>query len=330
MYKLRLSFIVALFLVAFSNSSAFTSVQAQEQVGDATQSKILEVQGLAIDPFLIETEVVPGQAKYYEISVTNTTNAPVSFEVSINDFVTDGRSGQPLFLPPSEKSDPKYSLSQWINITQQPQFTIGPQEQTKINFSITPPVDAELGTHYGGLLFGRPKEPLNEQGTVVQNKAGTIILAKLGKAQEQGIISRFFSQQNWYQTGPYDMVLGFHNYGNVHSKPKGSIVVRNIYGQQVADVQVNRDALIVLPETERDFEVSWNPSWAFGRYTAEAIMFYGNPKLEVRAQTVFWVLPVFPILAGLCILIVLGGLLHYGITRYNKYIINKANQDSNE
>lgn len=330
MFKYRVILIVLLGLLVLSGSPAFSQVKAQEQSEDATQSKVLEVQGLAIDPFLIETEVVPGQTKYYEITVTNTTNAPLSFEVSINDFVTDGRSGQPLFLPPSEKSDPKYSLSQWINITQQPQFTIKPQEQTKINFSITPPVDAELGTHYGGLLFGRPKEPLNEQGTVVQNKAGTIILAKLGKAQEQGVISRFFSQQSWYQTGPYDMILGFHNYGNVHSKPKGSIVVRNIYGQQVADVQVNRDALIVLPETERDFEVSWNPSWAFGRYTAEAIMFYGNPKLEVRAQTVFWVLPVFPILAGLCILIVLGGMVYYGLGRYNKYIIKQASKDSNE
>lgn len=292
-----------------------------------TAAKVLEVQGLAIDPFLIETEVVPGETKYYEITVTNTTESTLSFEVSINDFVTNGRNGQPLFLPATEKSDPKYSLSEWIKITQQPQFTIGPQQQTKINFSITPPVDAELGTHFGGLLFGRPKQSLSEPGTVVQNKAGTIILAKIGKAQEQGQISRFFSQHSIYQETPIDMILNFHNYGNVHSKPKGSIVIKNMFGQQVADVEVNRDALIVLPETEREFALSWSPSWAFGRYSAEAILYFGNPKLEVRAHTAFWVLPTFPILAGLCILIVLAGLGYFGIKRYNQYIINRATND---
>jgi len=152
-------------------------------------------------------------------------------------------------------------------------------------------------------------------------------LAKLGKAQEQGLISRFFSQQSWYQSGPYDLILGFHNFGNVHSKPKGSVVVRNMFGQQVADLQVNRDALIVLPETEREFEISWQPSWAFGRYTAEAIMFFGNPKLEVRSQTSFWVLPAFPILAGLCILIVLVAAGYYGVIRYNRYIIKHSKNE---
>jgi hypothetical protein len=304
----------------FSGSALAMPAQAQP----ASSGQTLEIQGLAIDPFLIEADVTPGQSSPYAITLTNTTDGPLTFETSINDFTTNGRDGQPLFLNSSEQSDPKYSLSAWIKVTQQPQFTIPPRGQTTINFTITPPADAELGTHYGGLLFGQPKQASAGQATVVQSKVGAIILAKLGKANEQGTISQFFSQHKIYQAAPIDLVLTFHNYGNVHSKPKGDVYIRNMFGHEVVDLQVNRDANIVLPESERDFNISWNPSWALGRYTAETVLYYGNPKLEVRATTVFWVLPVFPLLAGLCIAAVFLALIYVIIKRYNRYIIKRS------
>lgn len=325
MFKNKFSLILLSLLIgALLLGSNLSLVFAQSS---NSAPKTLQVQGLSIDPFLIEADLTPGQSSEFGITVTNTTDAPLSFEVSINDFITNGRNGQPLFLSSTEKSDPKYSLSEWVKITQQPKFKIAPHQQTTINFTITPPIDAELGTHYGGLLFGQPEQLSRDQSTLVENKAGAIILGKLGKAQEQGIISRFFSQQSWFTSSPFDLVLAFHNFGNVHSKPKGTVVVRNMFGQQVADLPVNKDALIILPETEREFELSWRPSWAFGRYTAEAIMFFGNPKLEVRSQTSFWVLPVFPILAGVCVIIVLALGGYAAVIRYNRYIINRAKNE---
>jgi hypothetical protein len=307
------------FILGSSVLAARAQVQDQNVPGQS-----LAIQGLAIDPFLIETDVVSGQSSEYSITLTNTTDTALTFETSINDFTTNGKDGQPLFLNSSEQSDPKYSLSTWIKITQQPNFTIPPRGQTTVHFTITPPADAESGTHYGGLLFGQPKQQLAEQGAAVQSKVGTIILARLGKANEQGSISEFFSQHKIYQAPPIGLVLTYHNYGNVHSKPKGDVYIRNMFGREVKDIQVNRDANIVLPENERDFNITWSPSWAFGRYTAESVLYFGNPKLEVRAKTSFWVLPILPLLAGLCILIVLIAAIYVIIMRYNRYIIKRA------
>lgn len=284
----------------------------------------MQIQGLAITPFLIEAELEPGQPKEYSIALANTTDRPLTFEVSVNDFTTDGHSGQPLFLPANQQADPKYSLSGWITVTRQPQFTLPAGGQTEIKFSITPPADAEYGTRYGGLLFSQPLAVSGSQNTAVQDKAGVVILGKLGRASEQVRISKFSTTQGFYRSGQVEFSLTAQNTGNVHSKPKGDVHIRNMFGKEVGNAQINRDALIVLPETERQFTTSWNPQWAFGRYTAEAVIYFGNPKLELRAQTAFWIIPILPLAASVALAVALIGLFYVIIKRYNSFIIKRA------
>lgn len=291
------------------------------------QNAGLQVQGLGIDPFLIELEMSPGQSHEQIITLTNTTNQPLTFSVSINDFVVNGTTGQPLFLEAHELSDPKFSLSQWITVVQQPEFTIPPQAQTKVRFAVRVPPNAEPGTHYGGLLFTQPLSSFSgseQSGALVRHKAGAIILVKLGKSQEQIRIDSFDVEQTVYRREAVKFSTMLVNDGNVHSKPKGDITIRNLFGRTVKQVPVNRDAQIILPQTGRDFESVWNPGWRLGKYSAEAVLYYGNPKIELRAQTSFWIIPVRELailMVSLALLAVIG---YNGIKRYNKYVINRS------
>jgi hypothetical protein len=116
------------------------------------QQQRLEIQGLAITPFLIEVEGNPGKKTDHSIVITNTTNQPLPIRVSVNDFIpTEG--GQPRFLDSDRLANEQYSLAKWVTITGQPNFTIPANQSTEIKFSITPPENAEPGTHYGGILF---------------------------------------------------------------------------------------------------------------------------------------------------------------------------------
>jgi uncharacterized repeat protein (TIGR01451 family) len=311
--KFFFAFIVFLLVPNVVMAQAPTLLQAP------TQS--LQVEGLAIDPFIIEVDAEPGQTITKTIALTNTTNAPLTFNASINDFVPNGKTGQPIFLDSAQESDPKYSISRWINIIQQPQFTIPPQDHTEVTFSITIPSDAESGSHYGGILFGRPIGEILNSGSAVQHKAGAIILVRLGQSQEKVQITNFSSRQAVYQHGPIEFLTSINNFGNVHAKPKGDITIRNIWGVAVTQVPVNPDALIVLPEAERDFISQWKNKLGFGRYTAEAILYYGSPKLELRAQTSFWIIPVKEIVIAVFILLILSLVSYFGIRRYNRYVI---------
>lgn len=299
---------------------AAANVQAQSK-------SALEVQGLRIDPFLIELNMSPGQTTTQQIKLTNTTNSPLTFSISINDFIPNGNTGQPIFLDSDEKSDPKYSLSDWVTVTQQPQFTIPANENTQVVFSITVPEDAEPGTHYGGILFGQVAKPLDQSGAAVVHKAGSIVLVKLGKSQEQVNFEAFKVKQHFYQSGPVEFTATLNNVGNVHSKPKGDIAIRDVFGRQVTEVHVNPDALIVMPQAQRDFIQSWDVNLGFGRYTAEAVLFYGNPKIELRAATTFWIIPVKELLLVMLGLVLLGIMMIMAIRKYNIYIIKSSRHE---
>ena len=280
----------------------------------------LQVQGLAVTPFIIETNIEAGQTQEKTITLTNTTDSDLPIGLSINDFVPDSK-GQAKFLGVDEDANPAYALSSWIKVIKQPSFIIPPHQQTDLTFSITPPNDAVPGTHYGGLLFfARPKT--EDKGTTqVTEKVGVVILARFGHGTEVGSITSFLAEPG---ADNFQFFLSFYNSGNVHLKPKGDINIIDIFGHEVASVPVNRDAQIVLPDSQRVFESQWKPGWRFGRFTATAILYYGNPKLEIRESHVIWIIPIRQILLLLVIILILGYLLRIMVKRYNRYILKRA------
>ncbi len=322
--KIILRFIVVgLILTAFTGSMLSARAQTSTQQAPPT----LQVQGLAISPFLIEVQTEPGKEIRRSITLTNTTALPLPIEISINDFVPDAKTGQAKFLDSSQTSDPKFSLSAWVSIIKQPSFIIPPRASTSVEFAIQPPQDVEPGTHYGGILFAQQPKAVKGTNTEVTQKAGAIILVSLGKAEEHGAITNFFADVA-SDGRSVDLFLTFHNFGNVHSKPKGEIYIDNLFGHQVGNLYINRDAGIVLPESEHTFTQRWNSGARMGRYTARVLLYYGNPKLEVRQTIHFWILPVKSILLILLLLTALTALLWKGIKIYNAHILKKAGMGS--
>jgi len=316
--KLIKSIIISgLVLACFVSSSAL----AQTNIDDNSN---LEVQGLAITPFLFDLEGELGQNLERSISITNTTGKAMPISVSINDFVPT-ETGQPRFLDSDRTASDQYSLAKWITITGQPSFTIEPGQTTQLSFTITPPENAEPGTHYGGILFSYKLPTQKGSNTEVIHKVAAVILLNLGRGTQQGKITGLYPVQTDNHT--IDLSLTFNNFGNTHVVPKGDIVVTNSLGQTVGSTAFNRDGLVVLPETQRTFAATWNSGhFLFGRYKFTAIGFYGNPKLEARAIATLWILPIDTITIIVLILIVLIGLAIFGIKRYNRYIIKKHGQ----
>ncbi len=305
-------------IIVFSIFPNQTFVQAQAQ-----QNQQLQVQGLAITPFLIETRVEAGKSREHKVTLTNTTDQPLPIEISINDFVPNNTTGQAKFLDVGEEANPAYSLSGWIKIVKQPSFTIPPQQQTEVIFTITPPLDAAPGTHYGGLLFSYRVQSSRGDTIVVTQKVGVLVLARLGQANEQGAITGLLAEHAGLGDN-FRFLLTLYNSGNAHLKPKGEIYLTNLLGRQVASVPVNRDAQIVLPESQRIFESMWKPGWRLGRYTATAVLYFGNPKLEARDSIVVWIVPWQRVLLVLAIALALAYALRRLLSIYNRRIVSKA------
>lgn len=281
----------------------------------------LDQGSLGISPFLVEAVVAPGGTYEAAIEVFNNTALPLPIAVSINDFVPSGEHGSVRFLDAGQVSHPSFSLASWINITGQPEFIIPAHDKTTVVFTVTAPVDAEPGTHYGGLLFSAREATPGSSGTVVVKKVGALFLIKTGSANASGNIAGFTSQKRLYADSVVKFNTIFENTGNVHVQPKGQITVRNIFGKEVGEAYVNENAQFVLPQTTRKFASSFLRRWLFGRYTADLTVWYGSPKLEAHAHVTFWVVPVKKLGIYIGAFVLLLAACYIGITRYNAWLI---------
>ena len=154
----------------------------------------------------------------------------------------------------------------------------------------------------------------------------------MGKAQNNLTATRF-SAEPTIDYSKVNFLLSLYNQGNVHEKPKGDVIITNWFGKQVGSGQINSDASIVLPQSQRNFATSWDSGWSLGRYTATAIIYYGSPKLELRVVEHFWIVPWQRLMVVSALLIGLIALGYSGLKRYNRWVIkrsNKLNSDPNE
>ncbi len=289
-----------------------------------------EASGLQITPFIIDAEVEKGGSYSSQIDITNTSKVPIAVKVEPKDFLP-GKEGQPRFVPDSEENDPTFSLASWITLKNSPNLTLEPGKTVTVPFAINPAADAEEGTHYGAILFSYTSSKENTGMAEVNQSLGTIILVRYGQAREIGNIILKADKKVYFNTDVINFLTKFQNAGNVHVKPKGEIYIKDIFGRIVSTSFVNKDASNVLPKTDRTFASSWVPSnLAFGRYTLEPIIVYGNGRLEARGREVIWIFPWYLIVLLTVILFLIVWYIKRGRGWFKKRIINRhsAKQDN--
>jgi hypothetical protein len=169
--------------------------------------------------------------------------------------------------------------------------------------TVAVPESAEPGGHYAALIASsRAGQNIEGSAVNVTSELGTLFLIRVaGAAREEGSLNPP-EVPGFSEYGPIDIGLVFNNLGNVHLKPRGKINVKNFLGQTVAEIQVPE--WVVLPEAARRLVANWDSHYLFGRYTAEAEIFYADGQRIVVASS-FWVIPWKIILAVVAALIVL-------------------------
>ena len=81
----------------------------------------------------------------------------------------------------------------------------------------------------------------------------------------------------------------YENNGTVHENPSGFIHVTNMFGSEIANLEV--EPWFVLPDSLRVRELSWNSQFLFGRYVATAEIKKGYGDLVDTASVTFWIIP---------------------------------------
>ncbi len=241
-------------------------------------------QTLEVSPPSQDLSADPGQTIRAVATVRNMSNKTFPIEVRIEDFTATGEEGQVAL-----DSESPYSASNWTKV-QPNSFELEPGEEQDVTATISVPRSA-AGGHYGSFVFsivpGKTDKP--GEASVAQEVASLFLLRVNGDVLEKVELSSI-STKPFFEYGPIPFEVKFMNTGNVHTKPYGLINISDMFGQRVTDVAVPGSN--ILPNATRVINAQLDKKFLIGRYTATAIMYYGNNTNEaLTAQTSFIVFP---------------------------------------
>lgn len=254
----------------------------------------------------IEIKLDPGLNTEGTTKVINETNSPLTFNLSVQDYIVVDTNGTPNLLPPNTLNN-KYSAASWIVVTPSV-FTLKPREKQTINYYIHIPKDARPGGHYAGIVYSPVSEGQTAAtGGTVKTQIGSLFYITVkGPIKESAIVSKFLAN-TFQEYGPVNILTQIKNNGDLHIKPQGSITVSGLFGSK----SYKFPEANIFPETARDFQNIVGQTLMIGRYKAVLLASYGvNNNLPLTSTLYFWVFPwrlvliIFLLIVALILLIV--------------------------
>lgn len=277
--------------------------------------------GLNISPTRAELQVEPGKSDTIKLSIQNVSGTPIEAKVTINDFESDGVTGEPKLLP-DDKQDSPTSIRKFI--TNATDFPMAVDEKKNVELGVSIPVGTAPGAYYGVVRYTAvPQNQKNDQGNVALTASvGTLVLIEVpGNITEQIQINSMKVSQNgktgtFFMKAPDQNAIEIKNNGNGFSKPFGRVSVSGGFGGgEVYSYELNNTdpKANILPASTRVFKDAIHNVSRPGRYTVLANISYGRGGEVISQSISFWYIPLWLliVIVAVIVLIVLGAVVLY-------------------
>lgn len=291
-------------------------------------------QALEIAPPVVNLSANPGETVNAQIKLRDIANGPLIVSGQVNDFTADGEDGTPKILLDETEPNP-YSLKAWV--AQLPELTLQPRQVENLPVSINIPTDAAPGGYYGVIRFTATPPELKGQGVSLSASLGALVLLTVkGDVKEKLSIETFSTTlkdkpTKLFESTPVEFNERIKNSGNIYEQPAGQIVITDMFGKEVAAINVNLPPRNILPQSIRKFTQKLDSSVLgtkklFGLYHAQLHITYGPNKQTLTSNLDFWVIPWKLIIGAIIGLIIAFFVIRHLIKRYNRHIIKQASK----
>lgn len=315
---------------------------------------IQPVLALTISPVRMEIAGDPGQTLRGEIELFNEQDETKTFYSSAANFEARGDSGAPYFLPETNNG-----LASWVTV--QDNVVLKADERKIIPYTIQIPQGVEAGGYFAAIFWGTsPPEQQGGKQVSVSGKLGMLILLSVtGELKEGGDLLdlKIDEGSRVVSSFPITFAYRFSNDGSERVKPTGELRIKNLFGFTTATLDANSGNGNVLPGSIRKFKVVWTEknqekstvvslpaetqgaeegqgffssagnqwrNFAFGLYSAKLNLAYGKDNKTAETSFRFFIIPwqLLSIIALILAVFGLGG--WFGLKKYNRWIIKKA------
>ena len=275
--------LVSLLVLAVAALGINTSVSAQNS-GD-----------IIVDPVFQEVVIQPRpNTQYSDFKITNNTGSEQTFNLRAVDFGSLNETGGVAFIGINNPdSGYKYGLSPWFN-PQQSAVNLAAGETKEIKVKISDIKSMTPGGHYGAILVEpQNTNPGGEDSKVALSQViSSLFLVKKvgGEIYNLELVSSDVSSSAF--RFPSSASLKFHNGGNVHLVPRGTVVVRNSSGNIISEGLINNGSGFILPESNRQLYVGLQKranAWLPGKYYVDINYRYdGNDEFKTKTLEVYY------------------------------------------
>jgi hypothetical protein len=266
--------------------------------------------GLVVSPAVEQLNVVAGQEQLvFNAEITNDSRNAVTIAVRMDDFTALNTSGNVSFLNNSTGQATQHGLAHWMDV-QASLFNLAPGASQVVPVTINNIATMAAGGHYGAVIFGTlPTGSAATRSNAVAAREEVSVLVFLTTATNgtQSIKLLPPSIPSFEITLPAASDVVFTNTGDTQTVPRGVITLDDATGHEVARGIINTDSGLVLPETERLYEVPLRSEaqWLWpGKYQMSIYYRAGSAgKIYVYSAS-FWyigqaIVAVFGVLAAI-------------------------------
>jgi hypothetical protein len=277
--------------------------------------------GIVVSPAFQQSSIPAGADKQpVYFTVTNNKPSVQKFKLSVADFNTLGETGGLFFVGanPTELQK-KYGLATWLELPTS-SLVLQPKQTVKVSADILNLGTLSPGGHYGALMVS-PDD--GTSGATTNNvsvhpiASSLLFVTKLGGDTHKLGLSGVDVKHTLFSL-PSSVTLRFHNDGNTHVTPRGTVTLSTPQGRVIGRGIINEDSNIVLPETYRQLSVPLKKvasAYATGRYVLNVSFRFDGINQYRQYQTSFLYFPVLALIILVVILAVVAALAHNRLLR---------------
>lgn len=288
--------------------------------------------GIGVSPAIIEPneQLEPGATITRTITISNLESRERTLFLVPRVIERFDRSSTPIFADRSDEST-GLEIVDWISLSTE-ELTLAAGGEETVTVTIAVPESAPPGSHFAGIRIAADAPRLRESGAGISyGVSGIVSVVVAGETSARASIRAFATDKFIYGTKEVTFSARVENEGNVLVQPNGFVQINNMFGTEVASLDVNNSLARVVPGNERTFQVEWqeeNPG--FGRYEALITLSYESDEgsRTITSTVSFWILPTNIIYPALGVLAVLLLIVFVGVKLYVRRTLQMQGRSS--
>ncbi|MBI4089253.1 MAG: hypothetical protein HY424_00940 [Candidatus Levybacteria bacterium] len=253
-----------------------------------TQAANASSLSLSIDPSIVEIKATPPALTTSTLTIKNLSEGQVKLLIQIKPFKAKVENARP---PASSlagevgRGEPEYltSTDSFIsnnvkildNGTLVESIALGPNQQKNLTLNINIPANINTSDYYFSIIFiSQNISKLTSNTSLNQLGIASNVLLSVGPKEIPDIAIKEFSSDSFFKKGPVPFAVRVKNKGVHFIKPKGEIMIKNMFGQTIGKIDLA--SVNILSNSARTIPAVWEESFLLGFYTATLNVTFSN------------------------------------------------------